>query len=162
MAQMDLPTALNMATTAAVVGGVVFGGWQIRVAARTRQTQISLHLMEVLYARDLMEGLSALNDLPEGLMWNEMQVQLAERWYLVFTLIQTLDGLGILVRRGEVALAVSDDFFHHAVAIVWKKSQAAILERRTSPGRETTFEFLEWLANEQESFRAERRGKSAA
>ena len=53
---MDLPTALNLATTAAVVGGVIFGGWQIRVAARARQTQISLHLMEVLYARDLMEG----------------------------------------------------------------------------------------------------------
>ena len=159
---MDLPTALNMATTTAVVGGVIFGGWQIRVAARTRQTQISLHLMDVLYARDLMEGLSALNDLPEGLSWSEMQVQLAERWYQVFALIQTLDGLGILVRRREVALAVSDDFFHHAVAIVWQKSQAAILERRMIPGRETTFEFLEWLAKRQATFRAERRQKSAA
>lgn len=159
---MDLPTALNIATTAAVVGGVIFGGWQIRVAARTRQTQISLHLMEVLYARDLMEGLSALNDLPAGLSWGEMQEQLAERWYLVFTLIQTLDGLGILVRRSEVALEVSDDFFHHAVAVTWQKSQTAILERRGFPGRETAFEFLEWLAKRQEGFRAERRHKSAA
>lgn len=158
---MDLPTVLNVATTAAVVGGVIFGGWQIRLAARNRQTQISLHLMEVLYARDLMEGLSALNDLPGGLTWSGMQAQLAERWYLVFTLIQTLDGLGILVRRGEVALAVSDDFFHHAVEIVWQKSRAAILERRRSPGRETTFEFLEWLAKRQETFRAERRLKPA-
>jgi hypothetical protein len=154
---MDLPTALNMATTAAVVGGVVFGCWQIRVAARTRQTQISLHLMEVLYARDLMEALSLLNDLPEGLTWSEMQEQLGERWYLAFTLIQTLDGLGILVQRGEVGLAVSDDFFHHAVAIVWQKSRTAILERRKTPGRATGFIFLEWLAKQQEAFRGERR-----
>jgi hypothetical protein len=159
---MDLPTALNAATTAAVVGGVIFGGWQIRVAARSRQTQIALHLMEVLYARDLMEGLSALNDLQEGLTWNEMQVELGERWFLAFTLIQTLDGLGILVRRGEVALSVSDDFFHHAVAVVWQKSQAAILQRRTFPGRESAFEFLEWLAKRQEAFRAEQRHKLAA
>ena len=155
---MDLPTALNIATTAAVVGGVIFGGWQIRVAARMRQTQISLHLIEVLYARDLMEALSVLNDLPGGLSWTEMQAALGERWYLVFTLIQTLAGMGILVKRGEVALAVSDDFFHHAVAIVWQKSRTAILERRTNNrGRETAFIFLEWLAKRQETYRAERR-----
>jgi hypothetical protein len=109
-----------------------------------------------------MEGLSVINDLPEGLTWNEMQVELGERWFLVFTLIQTLDGLGILVRRGEVALSVSDDFFHHAVAIVWQKSQAAILQRRRFPGRETAFEFLEWLAKRQEAFRAEQGHKLVA
>ncbi|HEX4158040.1 MAG TPA: hypothetical protein VHY79_06165 [Rhizomicrobium sp.] len=146
-----------MATTAAVAGGVIFGGWQIRVAARSRQTQISLHLMEVLYARDLMESLSVLNDLGDGLTWSEMQAQLGERWFQVFTLIQTLDGLGILVKRGEVALAVSDDFFHHAVAIVWQKSRAAILERRKTPGRETTFLFPEWLAERQATFRGGRK-----
>ena len=158
---MDLPTALNIATTVAVVGGVVFGAWQIRVAAKARTTQISLHLVEMLYSRDLMEGLSAMNDLPEGLSWPEMQTQLDERWSDAFTLINTLDGLGILVFRKEVALEVADDFFHHAVAIVWQKSRAAILGRRKEPGRETGFQFLEWLAEKQEQFRATQPKKMA-
>jgi hypothetical protein len=143
---MDLALTLNIATTIAVVGGVIFGAWQIRAAARARATQISLHLVEMLYSRDLMEGLNALNDLPAGLSWRELQTQLGQRWIAVFTLINTLDGLGILVFRKEVAPEVADDFFHHAVAIVWQKTRAAIIDRRQQPGRETGFRFLERLA----------------
>ena len=109
---MDLTLALNVDTTIAVVGGVAFGAGQIRVAARARATQVSLQLIEMLYSSDLMEGLSALNDLPEGLSWAELQSRLAEGWTSVFALINTLDGLGILVYRKEVAIAVADDFFH--------------------------------------------------
>jgi hypothetical protein len=146
---MDLALTLNIATTVAVVGGVIFAAWQIRAATRARATQVSLHLVEMLNSRDLMEGLSALNELPEGLSWPQLQTQLSERWIAVFTLINTLDGLGILVFRKEVALDVADDFFHHAVAIVWQKTRAAIIDRRQQPGRETGFRFLEWLAESQ-------------
>jgi len=146
---MDLALALNVATTVAVVGGVIFGAWQVRAAARARATQVSLHLVEMLNSRDLMEGLSALNDLPDGLSWPDLRTELGERWIAVFTLINTLDGLGILVFRKEVAPDVADDFFHHAVAIVWRKTCAAIIGRRQQPGRETGFRFLEWLAEAQ-------------
>lgn len=143
---MDIPLALNIATTIAVVGGVVFGARQLREAAKARTTQVSLHLVEMLYSRDLVEGLSTLNDLPEGLSWQELRTQLGDRWTAVFSLINTLDGLGILVFRKEVAREVADDFFHHAVSIVWQKTCVAIVDRRQSPGRETSFRFLELLA----------------
>ncbi len=102
-----------------------------------------------MFTRDLMEGLSALNDLQDGLSWQELKTQLGERWTAVFTLINTLDGVGILVFLKEVAHDVADDFFHHAVASVWLKTSAAIIDRRRQPGRETTFRFLEFLATAQ-------------
>jgi hypothetical protein len=150
---MDLSTALNIATTTAVVGGVIFGAWQIRIATRARETQISLQLVEMLQTRDLIEGLSSLHDLPEGLGWNEIQSQLGVRWLSAFALVNALDGLGILVFRREVSPRVADDFFHHAISEVWKKSRTAILQRRQTPGRETAFQFLEWLAESQAAFR---------
>jgi hypothetical protein len=146
---VDIALALNIATTVAVVGGVIFGAWQIRVAAKARATQVSLQLVEMLYSHNLMDGLGALNDLPEGLNWQELKNELGERWIAVFTLINTLDGLGILVFRKEVAFDVADDFFHHAVAIVWRKTRAAIADRRQQPGRESSFRFLELLAEAQ-------------
>ena len=152
---MDLATALNIATTTAVVGGVVFGAWQIRVATRARETQISLQLVEMLQTRDLIEGLSALQDVPEGLGWEQIRSQLGTRWPSAFALINALDGLGILVYRREVSPRVADDFFHHAISEVWKKSRSAILERRETAGRETAFQFLEWLAESQTAFREE-------
>lgn len=150
---MDLATALNIATTTAVVGGVIFGAWQIRVATRARETQISLQLVEMLQTRDLIAGLSALQETPEGLGWNEIQSRLGDRWSFAFALINALDGLEILVFRREVSPRVADDFFHHAVSEVWKKSRSAILERRQTAGRETAFQFLEWLAESQTAFR---------
>lgn len=144
---MDLPLTLNIATTVAVVGGVMFGAWQIHVAAKARTTQVSLQLVEMLYSRNLIEGLSALHDVPEGLSWKELQARLGDRWTTVFALINTLDGLGILVFRKEVAHDVADDFFHHTIAIVWQKTRAAIIDRRRQePGRENSFRFLELLA----------------
>jgi hypothetical protein len=143
---MDVALALNIATTVAVVGGVIFGAWQIRVAAKARTTQVSLQLVEMLYSRDLIDGLTALNDVREGLSWQELQTELGDRWVAAFTLINTLDGLGILVFRKEVAHEVADDFFHHAVAIVWQKAGKAIVERRQQTGRESSFRFLELLA----------------
>jgi hypothetical protein len=153
---MDLETALNIATTTAVVGGVIFGAWQIRVATRARETQISLQLIEMLQTRDLIDGLSALHEMPEGLSWQALQSQLGPRWVSAFAMINALDGLGILVYRREVPLRVADDFFHHAVIEVWRKSRTAILERREMPdmaGRQTGFQFLEWLAESQAAFR---------
>ena len=158
---MDLATGLNIATTTAVVGGVIFGAWQIRVATRARETQISLQLVEMLQTRDLIEGLSSLQGLHEGLGWKEVQSQLGERWPSAFALINALDGLGILVFRREVSPRVADDFFHHAVSEVWKKSRSAILERRQTAGRETAFQFLEWLAERQTIFRERSRKHSA-
>ncbi|HEV2651335.1 MAG TPA: hypothetical protein VGU69_08755 [Rhizomicrobium sp.] len=150
---MDLATALNIATTTAVVGGVIFGAWQIRVASRARETEISLQLIEMLQTRDLIEGLSVLQGAPEGLGWKQIQAQLGDRWSSAFALINALDGLGILVYRREVSPRVADDFFHHAVSEVWTKARSAILERRQMAGRETAFQFLEWLAESQTTFR---------
>ena len=44
---MDIALALNIATTVAVVGGVIFGAWQIRVAAKARTTEVSLQLKTI-------------------------------------------------------------------------------------------------------------------
>lgn len=144
---MDLSLALNVATTIAVVGGVIFGAWQIQVAAKARTTQVSLQLIEMLSTRDLIEGMTALQDLPEGLNWNDLRAQIGDRFSQVFTLMNTLDGLGILVLRKEVPHEVADDFFHHAVHSTWTKTRAAIYDRRRrEPARETTFRFLEALA----------------
>jgi hypothetical protein len=148
---MDLSLALNIVTTVAVVGGVIFGARQIRIAARTRETEVLLQLIELLNSRDLMEGMDTLRNLPDGLLWPELQAQAGDHWTAVFTVINTLDGIGILVSRKEVAADVADDFFHHAVAVTWQKAGAAIVERRSSEaGREGSFRFLEMLAKAQD------------
>jgi hypothetical protein len=147
---MDLALALNIATTVAVVGGVIFGAWQIRVAAKARATQVSLQLIEMLSTRDVVDGMTALIEIPEGLSWQDLIARLGDRWTSVFTLMNALDGLGILVSRSEVSKDVADDFFHHAIMTTWLKTGTAIEDRRRNePEREGSFRFLELLAKTQ-------------
>ncbi len=86
---MDLSLALNIATTVAVVGGVIFGAWQIQVAAKARTTQVSLQLMEMLYSRELRRHDRAATTSREGLGWDALRAKLGDRWTSVFTLINT-------------------------------------------------------------------------
>jgi hypothetical protein len=158
---MDLATALNIAPTTAVVGGDIFGAWHIRVATRARETQISLQRVEMLQTRDLIEGLSSPQEVPEGVGWREIQSQRGDQWFSAFALINALDGLGILVFRREVSPPGRRRFFPSCGLGCLEGVRSAILERWQTAGRETAFQFLEWLAESQVAFRERPRKRSA-
>lgn len=150
---MDFGTILNLATTAAVVGGVAFGGWQLRMAARNRTTQISLSLMQTLYSRDLIDGVVALRDVPEGLSLKQLQEHLGDNWPYAFRAFVTMDGIGLLVFRREIDPGFADDFFHHTVVTVWAGMSAAIRDVRAERQDESVGEWLQWLAESQDKLR---------
>lgn len=152
---MDLGAVLSLTTTTAVVGGVGFAGWQLWVAARTRSTQIYLHMLETLYSPQLVDGLMALREVPDGLSVAELQARLGGRWNDAFTTMVTFDGLGLLVHRGELSFSVADAFFHHSVSLVWEKWRAAITDLRVERRDERLAEYLQWLAERQSLARAD-------
>ena len=148
---MDLALILNLATTTAVVGGVIFGAWQLRVAARTRATQIALHMMETLYSPQMVDGLMSLRAVPDGLSVADLEKQLGDHWNNAFAAMTTFDAMGMLVYRGELSFTVADDFFHHSVALVWEKCRRAAVDVRVERGDERLLEYLQWLAEKQKA-----------
>jgi hypothetical protein len=145
---VDIALALNALTTLAVVGGVVFAAWQIRVASKTRTTEVTLQVLQMLHNLQLTEGILALLDVPDGLNATELRKALGERWNRAFHAIIMLDGLGLLVYRGEVNTELADDFFKHSVWIAWEKFKIAALEMRKQQS-DSAFEWLQWLAEAQ-------------
>ena len=108
---MDIALALNALTTFAVVGGVIFAAWQVRVASKTRTTEVTLQVLQVLHNLQLTDGILALLDAPDGLSATDLRSSLGDRWNRAFHAIIMLDGLGLLVYRGEVDTELADDFF---------------------------------------------------
>ncbi len=145
---MDLGLLLNLATTAAVVGGVLFAAWQLRLAARTRATQICLHMMETLYSSEIVDGMMALWALPDGLPAEELRKRLAGHWSNAFATMVTFDGLGMLVYRRELPFRIADDFFRHSVSLVWEKVRTAADDIRAERRDERALEYLQWLAEQ--------------
>ena len=145
---MDIALLLNALTTAAVMGGVIFGAWQIRVANTARSTEVTLQILQMLHNHDLTEGLVALMDVPAGLNLIGLRERLGEHWSRAFHAIVMLDGLGLLVFRGEVSAELADDFFKHSVALAWEKFGATAVDMRKQQ-TDTAFEWLQWLAEAQ-------------
>lgn len=146
---MTLSDFATFSTAIAVVGGMIFGGWQLRLAARERSTQVSLHLMETLHSPELTEGLVALLEVPDGCSRKQLKEHLGDQWKSAWLVFFTMDGLGLLVYRGEIHSTVADDFFRHSVALAWAKFQGAIKEIRGEWGNPTVGEWLQWLAETQ-------------
>ena len=145
---IDFSLLLNVLTTVAVVGGVIFGAWQVREAATARSTAVTLQLLQMLHNHDLTEGLVALMDAPTGLGDAELRQRLGDKWGKSFHAVIMLDGLGLLVHRGEVSASLAADFFKHSVAIAWDRFESAARDMRKQQ-TDTAFEWLQWLAESQ-------------
>ena len=59
---MDISLALNIATTVAVVGGVIFGAWQIRVAAKAHHFCLSVTGVDETIAKLRARGVVIVNE----------------------------------------------------------------------------------------------------
>jgi hypothetical protein len=58
----------------------------------------------------------------------------------------TWESLGILMFRQEVTLDLLDDFYSGPIVLFWRKLRRYVEELRRIGGRETYFEWFQWLA----------------
>jgi hypothetical protein len=67
-----------------------------------------------------------------------------------YTLMSTWESLGILLCRGEVSLDLVDDFFSGPIMLSWQLFQGYVMDVRRRTGRETFYEWFQWLAERME------------
>jgi hypothetical protein len=145
---MDISTALSLVTTAAVVCGVAFAGFELRIARRQRAREAELLLARSYQTPEFMRALDLVIELPDGLT----KVQLEARGPEVMTLIGywcgSMESIGVLAHEGEIGLPLVEDFFSGPIALSWQKLEPYITERRRLTKRETMHEWFQWLAEQ--------------
>lgn len=143
---MSFDTLLNMVATGTLVGGLAFAVVQIQYFRARRRRDAALALVQSYqspeFARAIFYGL----DIPDGLpQMDEADVAVARREGM-WLLMTTWESLGILVHRGEVSLELVEDFFSGAIVLSWRRFGPLIEQTRKEIGRDTYFEWFEWLA----------------
>jgi hypothetical protein len=151
---MDIALTLNLVSTLSLLGALVFAGWQLHFAHRQRSRESALQLMHSLRSLEFVEGVIQIAELPDGLSRAEITKRLGGEPGKAWLACMCLDGLGVMVYRGEVELEIAQDFFKNSIAIVWQKLETAIAELRKEQHSETIYEWLQWLAQKQVSSRA--------
>lgn len=143
---MDLRTLANVAQALAVVVAVVFGIVQVRHYLRAQQREAAFALMRSLQTPEMLRGLLLLDALPEGLSGGEIEDRFGDDFLYIQALLGTWESLGILVFHGEVGLDLVDDFYSGPIVQSWEKLGGLVEDVRKRTGRETRWEWFQWLA----------------
>ena len=143
---MELSVVSSVIQALAFVFAVAFGVLQVRQIRAQRRRDAAIALMQSLLTRDMLEALLVLDSIPEGLSKHELEQRLGDRFINLQVLLGTWESLGILVFRGETTLDIVDDFYSGSIVHSWRKLRTLVEGVRVDTGRDTRWEWFQWLA----------------
>ena len=142
---MSIEVIFQMIEAVAVVIGVGFAIFQVRQYRREEYRESAVELLHSFQTPEFAKALNIVYNLPDNLSKEEIESKVADDFHLVYSLMTTWEGLGILVYRGEIGLDLVDDFFSGPIKISWQKLKGHVMGERSMLGRDTIEEWFQWL-----------------
>lgn len=143
---IDLPVLLSLISTGAVVIGVAFAGYELRLVRRQRAREAELLLAHSYQTPEFMRALDLVVELPDGLTKAKLEGLGAEVQASVGYWLGSMETIGVLVHKGELGIELVEDFMSGPIAVSWQKLAPYIEERRRAIHRDTMHEWFQWLA----------------
>jgi hypothetical protein len=143
---MDLVGIAEIVSAVAVVFGFGFAFSEVKRHRERRTRESALAMVNSYQSPEFASAVMLMVHLDEGLTGAELEKKLGPDMSLVALLMTTWESLGILVHRREVSLDLVDDFFSGPIVMSWHKLEGFVQEMRRRDGRETYFEWFQWLA----------------
>jgi hypothetical protein len=138
---------LDIVNAVALTAGVLFGAYQLVELRRQRRREAVLGLVRSFQSRDFTAALGRINTLPDDADPKRIPRLLGpDGRDDVFLVGLTWESLGVLVFRREIDLGTVDDFFSGAISLSWRKLRVFVEGDRRNLGRETVWEWFQWLA----------------
>lgn len=129
-----------------VMVGLVFAGIQLRQFRLSQEREAGLELLHSYQTPSLTRGLQLMFALPDDLSCAEVEAHVGDELQTLWLLMVTWESLGVLVYRGQVELAMVDDFFSGPLLLSWRKLRRYVGEYRAQLQRDTYMEWFQWLA----------------
>lgn len=143
---MDLVGIAEIVSAVAVVFGFGFALSEVKRYRERRARESALALVNSYQSVEFASAVMLIAYLEVGLTRAELEERLGTDMNLIALLMTTWESLGILVYRREVSLDLVEDFFSGAIVLSWQKLAGFVQEMRRQDGRETYFEWFQWLA----------------
>ena len=143
---MPLGDWLQIASTLMILFGGGLALIQLRNAERARNRDAALAMLRSFQTPDFTRGMELVFNLPEGLDKAALEARVGARMGDFFSVLTTIESIGVLVYRREIELELVDDFFSGPIVIAWRVSRGYLEAVRKETGRETIGEWVQWLA----------------
>ena len=145
---MPITTFLQLLSTSAIVIAGIVAVVQLQLLRKQRSREAAVQLIHSLQTPAFLEALDIAFGLPAGLSKAQLEERLGDKMKSVLLLFGTFESLGILVHRRQVKIDLVEDFFSGVIIFCWEKFGRYIEEMRVISGRETYYEWTQWLAEQ--------------
>ena len=143
---MNLSIVVDVLSVVAVVSGLFFAGIELRHYRLTRDRESVLRLFSTFQTPAFVKGARAIAQLPDNLSKQQVEELAGEQMEYLYFNLASLEGLGALVHKEELSLAVVEDFFSGIIVLTWLKLRRYVDDERKALGRDTWLEWTQWLA----------------
>jgi hypothetical protein len=147
MAHLDLASILNLVSTAAIVGALIFTALQVRAANQARRDQAAVTLIQTTQNASWIDALNVLFTLPENATAEYVHEQGPAMERALFELSIRLEPIGYMVFSGILTLRTVDKLIGGVATGIWARSRAWTEQYRRSTNNEKFNEWVEWLAD---------------
>lgn len=147
MMHLDLASALNLISTFAIVGALIFTALQVRAANRTRSDQAAITVIQTAQSESMTRAADLMGKLPEGAKAEDIERMGPEMERAVFEFGVRLETIGCMVFRRIVRLESVDDLIGGVTLVFWSRAKAWGERERERTGNPKFLEWCEWLAN---------------
>jgi hypothetical protein len=142
---MNLKQWLDTVTTVLIVVGGILALRQLRQTHKQRSRESALQMLHSFQTPEFLAAVNIVFDLPEGLSKEDIEQRIGEKTTCLLVMMGTFESLGILVFRRDIDIALVEDFFSGVLVLSHKKLQRYLDQVRRNSGRQTYYEWYEWL-----------------
>lgn len=153
----DFADALNLVSTATLIGAFVFTGLQVRAANRARREQAAVTVIQTTaLSENSARILELLGSIPEDASADVIERLDAETRRQILQFGLRLEVTGYMVSHGMVDLHIVNELAGGAILGFWSRAKHWSHERRKRTGQDEFLEWCEWLVTQIERDRAAR------
>ncbi|MEP7072519.1 MAG: hypothetical protein ABI839_09040 [Verrucomicrobiota bacterium] len=144
---VDLATLLNLISTAAIVGALIFTARQVRAATNARRDQAAIVIIQTTQDASWTAALNLVSTLPENADAASVREQGPEMERALFELSIRFEPVGFMVFYRIITLRAVDDLIGGVALVIWSRAKGWTADYRATTNNPKFNEWVEWLAD---------------
>ena len=142
---LDLSATLNLISTLAIVGALIFAGLQVRQANLARRDQAAMTVIMTALSENSARALDMFPQIPENASPATIDNLDTETKHVLLEFGLRFEVIGYMAFRGLVELKTVNDLAGGTVIGFWSRIKAWVELRREQTGHSEFYEWFEWL-----------------
>ncbi|MGD8850666.1 MAG: DUF4760 domain-containing protein [Anaerolineales bacterium] len=144
---MQSAFVFDIIRTLAVVMGIFFGLIQLRQYRISRKRESTLYLVKSMQTKEFVSGLWIIQGLRDGITKLQLEQEMGDKLESIIFVMSMWETIGILLFHHEITIELVDEAFSGPIIFSWQKLERYIHDFREETGRETHFEWFQWLSD---------------